>query len=266
MFFYELTPIDTLFFRGNIPMEAGLLATESLFPPPPSVFAGAIRTLLGKEHYNDEIKITAILLKKDGKVYYPAPYSWFCDDNGKIYEAKNNRFEDDILTSVGGELPWLEKDDLKNVGGKWVSSYDIENAKLLPAFEFYESENRTGIALDYSRYTAKDGQLYSANHIRLKGEVSIIAGIDANLDDNGVLQLGGEKRLAKYKKFDFSIDATDNISLIPILATDENLKDVFATGKIIYISGWDLATKYHKSSQGYFPAGTVFNKPIKEIL
>ena len=44
MKFFELKPLDTLFFRGNIPMEAGILSEQTVFPPPVSVVRGALWT------------------------------------------------------------------------------------------------------------------------------------------------------------------------------------------------------------------------------
>ena len=38
---YEIIPLDTLFFRGSTPMEAGQYNTVSVFPPPVSVIKGA---------------------------------------------------------------------------------------------------------------------------------------------------------------------------------------------------------------------------------
>ena len=42
--FYEIQPLDTLFFRGSTPMEAGLMNSVSMFPPSASVIKGAFWT------------------------------------------------------------------------------------------------------------------------------------------------------------------------------------------------------------------------------
>ena len=49
---YEMTPLDTLFFRGSTPMEAGMMTTVSLFPPPISVIKGALWTAYCREKKN----------------------------------------------------------------------------------------------------------------------------------------------------------------------------------------------------------------------
>lgn len=100
---YELTPIDTLFFRGNEPMEAGQPTSAALFPPPVSVIQGALRTALLKEKgiaFSDykqgkvstdivsligkcgeeaPFAITAVLVKFRDAFYTPAPAHWFVD-------------------------------------------------------------------------------------------------------------------------------------------------------------------------------------------
>ncbi|HRQ45046.1 MAG TPA: type III-B CRISPR module-associated Cmr3 family protein [Candidatus Goldiibacteriota bacterium] len=101
---YEIIPVDTLFFRGNIPLEAGQKASSVLFPPPVSVFKGAIRTAhleqngvkikdyvegkadaqvyekIGKPGSDSPFEITAVLLKKNGVLYAPVPAVWYADD------------------------------------------------------------------------------------------------------------------------------------------------------------------------------------------
>jgi CRISPR-associated protein Cmr3 len=99
---YTFTPLDTLFFRGNIPMEAGYIPSDSLFPPPVSVISGAVRTavitergaleayingnapelekLIGKWGSDETpFAITAILIKKGDVFYAPAPALWYID-------------------------------------------------------------------------------------------------------------------------------------------------------------------------------------------
>jgi CRISPR-associated protein Cmr3 len=100
---YQLTPADTLFFRGSEPLEAGQLSRDALFPPPVSVIQGAVRTavlkqrgisfddykegrcpreltnLFGESGKPAPFAVTAILLAKDGATYAPCPASWFVE-------------------------------------------------------------------------------------------------------------------------------------------------------------------------------------------
>lgn len=101
---YEITPVDTLFFRGAEAMEAGQLSSDALFPPPVSVMEGALRTAFLRQQqisfaaYNagncsDEIfkqigrsgekapfSIIAIFFRKDGVDYVPCPANLFVEE------------------------------------------------------------------------------------------------------------------------------------------------------------------------------------------
>lgn len=98
---FEIIPQDTLFFRGNRPMEAGQLTAEPLFPPPLSVLYGALRTAVLREQNIDFVSyregkhpeiegligkstdtelpfsIDGFFIKKREQFYMPCPASWF---------------------------------------------------------------------------------------------------------------------------------------------------------------------------------------------
>jgi len=129
---YELTPLDTLFFRGAEPLEAGMGMAPPLFPPPVSVILGAFRTafLIQKgvsfEEYTknraaDEIvstighpgkdapfSVTAILLKQGGKLYAPAPAHWFVDSERKLVRG-------DDYAGITVRTPSVKADIMKNL-------------------------------------------------------------------------------------------------------------------------------------------------------
>jgi CRISPR-associated protein Cmr3 len=109
---YELTALDTLFFRGSEPMEAGQATVAPLFPPPVTVIQGALRTAMLRQHcisFSDykqgnvpnevvnligkcgeaaPFTVTAILLKYQDSLYAPAPASWFIDAVDKPVSAQ----------------------------------------------------------------------------------------------------------------------------------------------------------------------------------
>ena len=157
---YELQPLDTLFFGGNIPMEAGLPAADTLFPPPVSVLAGAIRTAVLKEHdvsiadyKNGTVKdviekigaygeapafsITAFLVKKNNTYYVPAPASWYVESEKKphkaedftgkrllIAESKENTFSKLHIKSSEGSVPYTtaqKGNDAFPLSNVWLS-------------------------------------------------------------------------------------------------------------------------------------------------
>ncbi len=331
--YYELTPLDTMFFRGAEPLEAGQLEGTVLFPPPVSVIYGALRTAVlkkngidfkdykGKENSNipAEIiklignaeckeedlpfKVTSFLLKKDNIIYTPAPYSWFVDSDRKLSNSESfighkvicaEQFDIDkqkslsITSSVRIpvqsqqfkplSLPVVKtKKDAVTLGGFWIR-LDLLQSKELPELskdsilapgELYRTESRIGISLldDYGHSTrnVRKSALFTAAHTRLNEGVTIVIGIsgECGLDDSGLFTFGGEKRLCQYQKIDLSIPAgtpTSNrfVALSPVKAKEKLKEKLFCAGKLVITAGWDLAKGYHKSSESWFPAGSVF--------
>ncbi|HAZ96753.1 type III-B CRISPR module-associated Cmr3 family protein [uncultured Treponema sp.] len=164
--FYEIIPLDTLFFRGSTPMEAGQNIAVSMFPPPVSVLEGSFRTAFllqkgifpedyafGKDTSANEIignpsekapfEVSSILIKKDGQFYAKVPASWYLDSEKKpkektdyigkpIIEAKRNqKFLDDMFVMSSSEnLPFVHaKENAQPLGNIWVSIDFINSTK-----------------------------------------------------------------------------------------------------------------------------------------
>lgn len=164
--FYEMIPLDTLFFRGSTPMEAGQNIAVSMFPPPVSVIEGAFRTAFllqkgifpedyasGKNTYANKIignpsekapfEVSAILIKKNGQYYAKVPATWYLDSKSKpkeksdyigktIVESKRNqKFLDDMFVMSSAEnLPFVHaEENAQPLGNIWVSIDFINSAK-----------------------------------------------------------------------------------------------------------------------------------------
>lgn len=321
--YYKVTPVDTLFFRGAEPLEAGQLTSTGLFPPPVTVISGALRTavlkqknirfedynkgsvsadvtkLIGESGKNAPFTVTAVLLKNGENIYAPAPYSWFVDvDSNKkptnssefaglvLYRAdycnENARQQFGISASVSPLPLVVTKDEAICLGGNWIrlellykkDQITLAKGDILTPKELYGTENRTGISLleketDRPTRQVREGALYTAGHIRLADGVSMIIGIDneCGLDDNGIITLGGEQRMSSYQKIALSIQNNNSgryIALSPIKA-DTTIRDkTFCAGKPVMIAGWDLAKKFHKDSETWFPAGSVFTENVNK--
>ena len=311
MIFYEFNPLDTLFFRGSTPMEAGLSASDSVFPPPVSVIKGAVRTALMKQNKiplnreNGEkinFDVVAVLIKKSGNCYAPSPATWYVACRNKKEEATTHftgntilearPLDNSLTTSLGimsseGDVPFVAGTEKGcepiSLGGAWINvklllekRSTIKEGDILFEKDMYAKEARTGVGLDSRKHTV-DGMLYSANHIRLKEDVSIVVCLSGepefegkNLAQSGVIQLGGEKRLCKYEKtapieFTEPADSKNFICLVPVEATEEIIKNIVASGKIKTSAGWDLAAGFHKATTNWIPAGAVFSEKINEF-
>ena len=314
---YSYTPIDTMFFKGSESMEMGQDHTSTLiFPPFPETITGAVRTVYLKQKnisfddYNkgnisknvvEEIgeagkeanfKVIGPFFKVDNKVYIPAPYSWFYEEeNGVKCFEEDNGYESEIeiikgkylksplIKTKNSNVLWVDAkhiDNIKTLGGKWVrlekDMFKKDRLIFNDVRTFYVKEPRTGIGIDYknSRIVI-EGHIYSFTHIRLRENVKLIFGInkDISISDNGVMSLGGEKRFGFYQlEKDIEIFAGNSGLFCTLSAQkrNENLnKSIIATGKISYVGGWDFHKRFHKPMVGLYLAGSVFKEKIDDI-
>lgn len=209
-----LKPVDTLFFKGALPMVMGENHTsEFRFPPSCHTIAGAVRTAVLRQNnipfkkysgknFSDESIISAIgsaggdppftilgpLLEKSGTIYIPAPYSWYLekDDKNKkeavpVYRSKP--VESSLVVTPYPERLYVAKGargELTTAGGKWLKLDDFMSQKteitIHETTDFYCQEQRTGIALEKNRNVRKS-HLYTFTHARLAEDVRIIFGI-----------------------------------------------------------------------------------------
>jgi CRISPR-associated protein Cmr3 len=193
-----------------------------------------------------------------------------------------------------------EQEDLKSMSGMWVNlrafetvtagggelhfaghetetmkDHDPSVATVASAGCFYASESRTGIALESNRSRrVRKGYLYTFTQVRMQPNVNLLVGLSQSiapnsLDEQGLLQLGGEQRIVKYEVAEaVRLPAGDSgwmYALGPVkagLLQDEqaDLADFpRASGPLIRMSGWDMKTRFHKPVSAFYPAGTVIN-------
>lgn len=233
--FYEITPLDTLFFRGSTPMEAGQYNTLSLFPPPVSVLQGALWTAWCRDKgktFSDGLKngkipieLNAFLIKKASgskkACYAPAPATWYYDADEKaskgtdcydcslcIAQDKEDVFAAlNMQSSAGNVVFAVPAIDAKPLGGAWINvdflkkpGKKFANDSVLLATDIYSLEPRTGVGLTVDK-KAENGKLYTSTHIRMKEGISFVVGCECDFDmPEGKILLGGEQRIAELKK------------------------------------------------------------------
>lgn len=311
---YELTPIDTLFFRGTEPMEAGQPASTPFFPPPLSVVQGALRTavllqrgisfsdykqgkvsaetieLIGKCGEEAPFNVTALLVRINGIFYAPAPAGWFVDLPAKP-QCSKDYIGSKIITAVssppdGTSLGIISSSGMISLAvarheafplsGCWVNvslftrqDRTLAADDLLIDGDLYAVEGRIGIGLNEQR-TVVEGKLFSANHLRLRDGVTIVAALDKSpgLAGSGLLQLGGEQRKCRYEELadipPFGTAEATNayVALTPVPAEEALLTKVIAAHKPVVTAGWDLIRGFHKPTTNWLPAGSVFSEKI----
>lgn len=235
----KIEAIDTLFFRDGKPFSMGEETwADGIFPPPPSVFYGALRTKYFAEHpqefskantENDPTKNLQILgfaLNINDDIQYPLPLDIHSEKKSKEDKAylltlsdKETYFVDNHLFSKilvpSQDLKYKVLEPLENgyITRASLEGYlNKEEKEYNPdqLTKYYVREPKIGIGRDDSSKTSKEGQLYRVNLIRpsvLKNkEIKTIKFIfqyeGLNLPKEGFLKLGAESKIVNYTTID----------------------------------------------------------------
>ena len=270
-----IKPQDTLFFRSGRPFTMGAETwADCIFPPSPSTFYGALRAFLiferadlvkflknekvegifedigtpkekgslkicGEFVYNEKLQaiyfpIPADLVKSKHKqknkllrlslekkpdyIYsdYPLEMCLFFKENEKIEEAFgfiDNLFLKDYLEGKTEEIPFIEMEKILSL------------------------EPKIGIKREPITKTSEEEHIYRIQMIRLKEDFGFLLKIEGvkNLPEKGVLQLGGEGKLAEFKVL--KEEVLKDLENIQFSLKDGIFKLYFATSAI-FKNGW----------------------------
>lgn len=269
---FDFIPADTLFCRDQKPLAAGHSFGRGANWPLPTVLHSAIRTALlrqlpgglpqrkgqnGHKRRGDirgKVATEAYQwlnlrgpfpVNEKGVMYFPIPRDLVPDGDGKvaylriIKKAGINNLPPP-LTHLAASVTTPSKAKLP----EWISAADYETylagtlRELPETDKLWDSEHRIGVAIDPTTHTAAEGQLYAAEHLRLRDGVRLRFAISedphqketANLTDN-VLQLGGEQRFGKVTS------AGGEWKLPEVTITGTLVKWVLLT-PAIFVHGW----------------------------
>lgn len=232
---WEFKAVDTLFFRDGTPHNAGEgggLGIKSIFPPYIFTLQGAIRAGLavgqgwtpGDSSFPEELGDSDNL----GKISFEGPYLKYSEDYllpvplnllnrdlkefsrvvpHKTYDTDMGRIRlpvlvEDIRGAKTMDNYMIKEDVLKDLlNGEKLN---LNKEDFIEKSELWEEEERTGIGIEKSTRTSKQGMLYFTSHIRPNSELSIaikVKGINENWHQKvpPVLPLGGEGRMATVK-------------------------------------------------------------------
>lgn len=233
--YYVMEPLDSFFFRGSVPFEEGgeTIAVESMFPPLPSVYAGAFRRLyyLNKGAAG-QIQIGFNGLVLDHECLFPMPADLFwCGEKEQIgileSMALANRSESnyplDFCLIRPGESNGKDKELRRTfLTGRVFENYlnaegtEFEGIDLKHGYLSYAP--RIGIEIDTKSRTAKEHQFYQITEVRPAKDrpLKLIAQIKMraqgkqwdteetakvfNTEEVQVIKLGGEGKLAAVRR------------------------------------------------------------------
>lgn len=268
---FDFIPADTLFCRDQRPLAAGSRFGHGANWPLPTVLHSAIRTALLRAngglperkrqagHERRGVKRGEMITEKyqwlnlrgpfpvdkTGTLYFPIPRDLVPTGDGTVDYLRiiPNRGGNNLpapLTHLAASFAAPSKAKLP----EWISAAEYADylaGKLtaLPEREpLWDTEYRIGVAIDADTHTAKEGQLYAAEHLRLRDDVKLRFAVSedphrkeqADLAEK-ILQLGGEQRFGKIT------EAQGVWTLPSVTVTGKLVKWVLLT-PAIFIHGW----------------------------
>ncbi|SET12912.1 type III-B CRISPR module-associated protein Cmr3 [Anaerobranca gottschalkii] len=260
---FEVEALDTLFFRDARPFtKSEENWAQTIFPPSPSVFYGALRTLFFAENVNQfnlagndndptkELKITGIYLAQGNTSFFPAPLDCIQKkfSRGQNYNQENKGFLLDLYENPIGQSSCPLKYILMHKGqgkAKEIEGGYLDEEELFKylrkedeSFNFYHlkgflySEPKIGIGISKNWGTSQEEMLYRTEMIRTNNLSFVLRTSGLKLPEQGVLRLGGEGKTAYFKK-------TSNIdtSILNLDKQEMMFKIYFAT-PAIFEKGW----------------------------
>lgn len=262
--YYRIDAVDSWFFRNAAPFDAGVNTNgESIFPPFPSVYAGALRSCAEpipnpnskKNTFARRLKIGWNGVIADGHILFPLPLDLYVRKNSDTKEGNQKFFAHEMtLESAAGSSFPLEyflkmptrhgKPPYVN-GGAYLDSADMSaylsagqpSYSVWPLGNYYSRETRIGIRMDPATGKAADGQMYQQTLITPGNEKHTCclaleaSGIEA--PQKSVVRLGGEGKLGSIERVEEELPLPG----APDMEQDRCFKLYLAT-PAIFEKGW----------------------------
>ena len=255
----KLRPFDTLFVRDGKPFSMGEdVWANGVFPPPPSVIYGALRTIHfskrlkgldtagGSNDRTSGLRINRQLLMKENIVYFPSPFDLVQSKKDetdieilKIKEASfvsshpsgfilNSTEIEQPVESLGG-IGYLDLIDFNKYLSGNIGIVPLENKY------FFEREPKIGIQKNRITGGAAEGKLYRVEMFRPKSDTGLLVDWSADEDlaipASGFMKVGGEGKAVSYT----GIQSAFQVKMPEI--EGHRLKLVFAT-PAVFENGW----------------------------
>ncbi|MCG0276430.1 MAG: type III-B CRISPR module-associated protein Cmr3 [Thermosediminibacteraceae bacterium] len=223
--FFELSPLDGLYFGKGHPFSAGFESVgRGMYPPPPSVFYGAFATYYLSLNGNNEqnlrfieknLRIKGVYFKRGETWHVLAPFDLVksAEDERELELLKMRKPV--VFTDIDGELNLLYSlYNTENVAGL-ITDLDMcfylkgkkDRFLYQDLSDFIVEESKIGIKMDYKKGSAKEGYLYRMSYIRMQKDIKNTAKfvVDVECDgfefpSSGLLKLGGEAKAAKVER------------------------------------------------------------------
>lgn len=257
--YYRIDAIDSWFFRNAAPFDAGVNTYgKSIFPPFPSVYAGALRNCAvpipnpnsPKNTFARRLKIGWNGIIIDKHMLFPLPLDLYITKSG---DEKFIAHEMVISSAAGSSfpLPYFLKSptELKKPphisGGAYVDENVIKaylNAQssdysVYSLGDYFSEETHIGIRIDPLSGTVADGQFYQQtlitpkNNIRQCSLAIETSGIE--IPEKSIVHIGGDGKLGVISRIGENLSLPDP----PSIENDSCFKLYLAT-PAIFEKGW----------------------------
>ncbi|MBV6443392.1 MAG: hypothetical protein EPGJADBJ_05131 [Saprospiraceae bacterium] len=250
----KIRPLDTVFFRDGKPFTMGAETwADGIFPPPPSVFYGALRTLWLSEQKDGispanieasaKLIISAVYVQIAGNCCFPAPIDVL---ENKERSQKVSLVEKELVaisnhasTSVLSTADDIEVEAPEP--GALIKSADLETyfkggdlSKIGFKQDYFCTESKVGIGLSKETRTSEEGMLYRVGMRRFSDEKTtfIVETSGLDLPQKGILRLGGEAKLAEFEQV-----GANTYSLPKTPPLEKGLNIYFST-PAVFENGW----------------------------
>ncbi|HEK25158.1 MAG: type III-B CRISPR module-associated protein Cmr3 [Hydrogenobaculum sp.] len=263
--FYNIKPLDTLFFRDGRPFTmSSEMWTSIIFPPYPSTIYGAFRSFLifergGLDKFNNgDLKDELGMPEKKGSLHIKGPFISHKDtlyfpipkDLVKVEEKLETLNLSDakglFMADYGLEKCLINRYDKKLEEAEGLISLNdlisyLKAENVTIGFEeignFYTKEQKVGIKRDRKTLASEEGFLYKTSTIRLNKNVNIYFESEGlkNYPDKGVFRLGGEGKLGFFEKSkDSLLKGLDSIEF----SFESNMFKIYLATPSIFEKGW----------------------------
>ncbi len=287
----QIEALDTLFFRDGKPFSMGEDTwADGIFPPPPSVIYGALRTAWASEN---NIPLSEIDEKTEGLVIeditystpdfdlYPIPNDLFLQKNYKtsILQLSDKNFESN--TEFSKILLHNKSEKREDSHGKWLTKANFNKYVRAEKDIEYEVkdifvEPKIGIGRNNLSKTSEDGMLYRTGFIRIPEFYIKLKVKGLKFENDFFLKLGADNKLcsakiestentkefiakSKYFKIYLKTPAIFKKGQNPEFFANKKISLItVATGKPMLIGGFDMKKKKPKPMYKAVPAGSVY--------
>lgn len=329
--YLEIKALDTLFFNDGKSFNSGEDNTgTSSFPPAPSVFYGALRSLYFSQNPQKlkdantdkdptkDLSIKGIYYRINNDVYLPLPLDIVenkNDDNDdkenflldiRKVEGISNKAVDYILSKdkeveqiKGGLIPLYTMEvsylfESKSIRERFPKDTIVKNyviTKNKKKINVLKDEVKTGIGINSDSGTTQKGMLYRYNMKRYNGSFIIdVDNLNLDIQDDLLIKLGGENKLAKVDKADFKnlenlkietfkdlklelgkklkvillTPSIFNSGVFPEFIEQRELEGIkfklktYSVGKPFKIGGFDIKENKPKTMYTCVPSGSVY--------